>query len=177
MPRFQWETFYYQYLQKVCRAKMQERIYILKETDFCTGSDPQIDFVDTVQCLPIYFLKIVSHAAWILGNFFYLRYMFHSVHQSPTDTSDNFIGMLMALYALRSLKMGTGGVCPAWIVLPLNRFFRLSSSCLWNSNHKAERAAERLMISTLFRRGLTLRLHGNWIASHPWRGWYLQVRK
>lgn len=39
--------------------------------------------------------------------------MFHSVHQSPTDISDNFIGMLMALYALRSLKMGTGGVRPA----------------------------------------------------------------
>jgi len=39
------------------------------------------------------------------------------------------------------------------------------------------KAAERLVINTLFRRGLAPCLHGDWIASCPWRGWYLQVRK
>lgn len=92
---------------------------------FGTGSDPQMDFVGNIPCLPIYFLK---NSIWCCMDarkclFVWVLCSALFVHQS-SNTSDNFIGVLMALGALRNLKTGTGGVCrPAWIVLPLNRFF------------------------------------------------------
>lgn len=44
-----------------------------------------------------------------------------------TDIGGYFIGMLKAFYVPSNLKMGTTDACPAWIVLPLNRFFGLNS--------------------------------------------------
>lgn len=103
-------------------------LYILTKMGFGAGSDPQMDFVGNIPCLPIYFLKNSIWCCMDARKFLFVWVLCSAlfVHQS-TNTSDNFIGVLMALGALRNLKMGTGGVCPVWIVLPLNRFFGLNS--------------------------------------------------